>query len=222
MQLRAWTAALCVVVCSLVSAADHKLEITKAAPEGFAPDIAKLLSPQGYQINGAKGAVVEVWFANDIAVKDGFKPSLSQMYPFQSGQLIGAIRVAKGADFTDFRNQQVKPGVYTLRFGLQPSDGNHVGTSETSDFLLALPAAIDSKPESISSPAALAKSSAKASGATHPAIFSLVDPKKAANEAKLEKEGDDHWILNAVLNGKAKDQAVPVKLRLIVIGHSEG
>lgn len=223
MPLRAWAfVAVCLLANSFAAAADHKLEPVKGLPDALAPDVAKLISPQGHQIAGPKGAIVEVWFVDNVAVKDGFKPSLSQMYPFQAGQLVGAIRVAKGADFTDFRNQQIKPGVYTLRFGLQPSDGNHVGTSETADFLLALPAAADTKTDNISNFNALAKSSAKASGATHPAIFSLVDPKKAADTAKLEKQGDDHWVLNAVLNGKAKDQAVPVKVRLIVIGHSEG
>ncbi len=222
MLLRLWIATCCVLISTFAVAADHKLERVAAAPEGLSAEIAKVLDAQGYQVVGPKGAVVEVWFAKDIAVKDGFKSSLAQLYPFTTGQLIGAMRVTKGGDFTDFRNQQLKAGVYTLRYGLQPSDGNHVGTSETSDFLLALPSASDEKPDSVSSPQTLARLSAKAAGATHPTIFSLMDPKPVGDAAKLEKHGSDHWILNAVLGGKASDKAIPVKMRLIVIGHSEG
>ena len=46
--------------------------------------------------------------------------------------------------FTDFRGQEIKKGVYTLRYGQQPEDGNHIGTSELADFLLAIPAGVDS------------------------------------------------------------------------------
>ncbi len=221
MKLRCLTALLCLLT-TVTLAADHQLARVESAPDGLSPDIAKLLDQKGYQINGSKGPVAEIWWAKEIAVKDGFKPSLGQMYPFQAGQLLGALRVTKGADFTDFRNQQIKAGVYTLRFGLQPSDGNHVGTSETSDFVLALPAAIDTKTDAIKTFLDLTKLSAKASGATHPAIFSLVDSKKAGDAATLDKHGPEHWVLSVVLSGKNATGVVPVKLRLIVIGHAEG
>ena len=221
MKLRCLAVFLCLLT-TVTLAADHKLGRVESAPDGLSPDIAKLLDQKGYQINGSKGPVAEIWWVQEIALKDGFKPSLGQMYPFQAGQLLGALRVTKGADFTDFRNQQIKAGVYTLRFGLQPSDGNHVGTSETSDFVLALPAAVDTKTDAIKTFQDLTKLSAKASGATHPAIFSLVDAKKAGDAATLEKHGAEHWVLSVVLSGKNATGAVPVKLRLIVVGHAEG
>lgn len=221
MKLRCLASLLVAFTASLALAADPKLARVDAAPEGIGADVAKVLDPKGYQLTGDKGAIVELWLAKDIAVKDGFKPSLAQLYPFQAGQLIGALRVPKGANFTDFRNQQMKAGVYTLRFGLQPADGNHVGTSETSDFLLALPGATDTSTDPIK-PDALSKASAKASGATHPAIFSLVDSKTASAEPKLEKQGSENFVLSVTVNGKNKDGAIPVKLRLIVIGHAEG
>lgn len=221
MKLRSFFAvALCLVVTFAV-AADPKLGRLDAAPEGLGADVTKTLDPKGFQLTDAKGPIVELWLAKELTVKDGFKPSLAQLYPFQAGQLVGALRVPKGANFTDFRNQQIKAGVYTLRFGLQPADGNHVGTSETSDFLLALPATTDTSADPIK-PDVLSKASAKASGATHPAIFSLVDSKTASPEPKLEKQGSENWVLSLTLNGKNKDGAVSVKLRLIVIGHAEG
>ena len=35
-------------------------------------------------------------------------------------------------DWTDYRKQKVKPGVYTMRLGYQPTDGKH--TADVSDF----------------------------------------------------------------------------------------
>ena len=37
----------------------------------------------------------------------------------------------------------VPPGVYTLRLGYQPQDGDHMGTAPHSEFCLACPAAED-------------------------------------------------------------------------------
>ncbi len=221
MKLRCLALFVMCLASSFALAADPKLSRIEQAPEGLGAEVTKILDPKGYQLTGDKGAIVELWLAKEITVKDGFKPSLAQLYPFQAGQLLGALRVPKGANFTDFRNQQIKAGVYTLRFGLQPADGNHVGTSETSDFLLALPGTTDTSIDPIK-PEALSKASAKASGATHPAIFSLVDSKTASAEPKLEKQGSENFVLSVTVNGKNKDGAVPVKLRLIVIGHAEG
>ena len=96
---------------------------------------------------GPKGTICDVSFVKSLAVRPGFKPELNVKYPFTSGQLIGVLRVSKKASFTDFRGQELKAGVYTLRYGQQPEDGNHIGTSEVYDFLLALPAKIDQDPK---------------------------------------------------------------------------
>ena len=63
-------------------------------------------------------------------------------------------------------------GVYTLRYGLQPVDGNHVGTSETRDFLLLSPAGEDKDPAKLEVEN-LYKFSRDASETTHPAILPM-------------------------------------------------
>ena len=207
---------------SLVFADDHELKTVDEAPKGLSPAIEKLLDPAGFQIAGDDGAVVELWLLKSVAVKPKFKSSFSQMYPFMPGQLLGAIRVGDDVEYTDFRGQAMKTGTYTLRYGLQPMDGNHVGTSETSDFLLALPAKIDTKSDAIGSFDELAELSAKSAGSTHPAIFSLLDPKKVKKKPKLEQDDfSEHWILSLVGKGKEKDKDVDLKVRLVVVGQSE-
>jgi hypothetical protein len=202
---------------------DHKLKTTKTAPKGLSPAITKLLAKEGFQITGAKGAVVEVWLLNEVALKPGFKPGFTQMYPFSPGQLFGALVIPKGVEYTDFKGQAMKPGTYTLRYGLQPMDGNHVGTSETYDFVLALPAKGDVKTDPIKSIEDLIKISAKAAGSAHPAIFSLLDPEEAEAKAKLVQDDfTEHWVLSFGAKGKAKDKKVDFKIRMVVVGQFEG
>ncbi|NQV28567.1 MAG: hypothetical protein HQ518_29795, partial [Rhodopirellula sp.] len=96
------------------------------------------------------------------------------------------------------------------------------GTSDTADFILALPAKIDLKSATIKDFYKLAENSGKAAGSTHPAIFSLLDPTKAGKETKLEKDDSvDDWILNFTGKGIAEGKASDVKVRLVVIGESE-
>ena len=129
----------CLLAAVAVRADEHELETIEEAPKGLSPAITKLVNAEGFRITGEKGALADLWLLKDLAVEPDFKSSLSKLYAFQPGQLIGVLRIADGAEYSDFRGQAMKAGTYTLRYGLQPMDGNHVGTSETSDFLLALP-----------------------------------------------------------------------------------
>jgi len=219
------TVALLVTAFSLpgaVVADDHKLKAVKEVPQGLSPEIEKLIDASGHQIHGEDGAVVELWLLKSLPIKSNFKSSDSQLYPFTPGQLLGAMRVPKGAEYTDFRDQEIAAGTYTLRYGLQPEDGNHLGTSDTADFILALPAKHDTKPATIEDFYELSERSGKAAGSTHPAIFSLLDPKEAGKETKLdEDESAEDWVLTFTAKGDAKGKATEVRIRLVVIGESE-
>lgn len=213
-------AVLAGVACLTGAKPAHKLETVKSAPAGLSKAVAGLLNAEGHRVSGVKGTVCDVWLVKSLAVQPNFKPSLSTKYPLAAGQLIGALHVAKGQTYTDFRGQELKPGTYTLRYGKQPEDGNHIGTSELADFLLALPAKLDTDPKTINLVDMLHKRSAKSSGGTHPAIFSLL-PGKADEKAGLtHNEDKEFWILTAVVDGKAKDKAVKVPMRIVVIGKS--
>ncbi len=206
-----------------VATADHKLEKASKAPEGVSKEIAALLDPAGYRVVGADGPLCEIWLVKELAVQPGFKPTLNVKYPFTSGQLIGAIRVAEKAEFTDFRGQEMAAGVYTLRYAVQPEDGDHVGTSDVYDFLLAISAKVDEDPAIIKDLDQLNDKSAAAVNTTHPAVFSLLAPsKEPPKQASLTHDEDkDFWILHLVGNGTEKKKKVRVPLRLVAIGQSE-
>ena len=211
-------------VCAALLAAaapTHKLQSVEKAPEGLAKPIAALLDSSGQQVVGPDGALSTFWLVKDVAVKPDFKPSLSVKYPFTPGQLVGAMQVAAGALVTDFRGQEIPAGVYTLRYGQQPQDGNHIGTSELSDFLLAIPAGVDKNPQPVTSSDDLSAESAKSAGATHPAIFSLLPAEKGVQPSLTHDEDTGFWILNLKATGKADGKGVEVPIRLVVIGKSD-
>ena len=56
----------------------------------------------------------------------------------ENGTLVGAVRVT--GPFKEIRGKVVAPGVYTLRYGQQPQNGDHLGISTFRDFLLLSPA----------------------------------------------------------------------------------
>ena len=214
----------CVTACFAATAwADdgYKLSAVDKLPEGLDEKIAAMLDPHGTTIAGNDGAVCTIWLAKSLPVKPKFKPSLTVKYPFSVGELTGALQV-ESDEFTDFRGQPVKPGVYTLRYGQQPQDGNHIGTSELSDFLLALPAADDTDPAPIKMKT-LFRKSAKATGSNHPAIFSLLAAEEKTKSPSLEHdENKEFWILHVTATGKNGNEESPESLRLVVIGKSEG
>ena len=166
--------ALLVVLFSFpLLAADHRVEkLDEAAPkEGLAPEIAALLSSTGFKvIRGESRVVCEVWLCKTWPIKET-KVGNDVLYPFQPGQVMGVARYPRKA--SDFREQDVPAGLYTLRYGQQPVDGAHVGTSPTRDFLLLTPAGKDQSPDIIADFKILSKASAQTTGASHPAILSL-------------------------------------------------
>jgi hypothetical protein len=196
-------------------AEDYSVAPIEAVPQDVKPEIAKALAAPGFQVTGADGALCSLWFAKAPAMQEGFSPTLSIKYPFAPGALIGVLKVEEGAEFTDFREQILLPGLYTLRYARQPQDGNHIGTSDLSDFLLVVAAKGDESPETIQNLDAIVGLSIEAGGATHPAILALRPAEDGkAGQAKLAHDsGDDLWMLETAI-GSDK----PEPLELVVVG----
>lgn len=198
--------------------AEAKLEESVGLPDGLSKEVSAVLDAKGQRVIDKDGAVCSVWLVKEVPTKANFKPTLSVKYPFTPGELLGALRVQAKSKFTDFRGQEIKGGVYTLRYGQQPEDGNHIGTSDLADFLLAIPAAMDTDPKPIGGFDALSERSAKSAGSTHPAIFSLLPSEKPVEKPTLTHNSDkEHTMLSTTISAKG---GAKVALRMIVIGKS--
>ncbi|HEX7378968.1 MAG TPA: hypothetical protein VF278_17740 [Pirellulales bacterium] len=206
---------------SLAAADDeYRAEPNDAAPpsDELSADVVKQLGDGGFKVVTAQGRTVcEIWPAKTWTVAADFKPSGGVIYPFQFGELIGVVRYARKAG--DFRGQSIRKGTYTMRYGLQPQDGNHIGTSDTRDFLVLIPAADDSESQPLEKDP-LFKESKKASKTTHPAILSLLPAGSAGDELPrmVHHEQRELWAVDFAgqsAGGKSK----PVVVELVVVGH---
>ena len=181
-------------------------------PSQFAPSIAAVLQQSGTKaIVG--GATLDIWWVHAIALTaDG--PGWSNV---ESGTLVGALRVS-GA-YKEIRGKLVAPGVYTLRYGLQPQNGDHLGISTFREFLVVSPATVDTDPKALGFDGVVALSK-QVIGTSHPAGMSI-DPPEDAPGALLStyknESGHDGIVFEVPrsLNGKA---AGTVKFGLIVSG----
>jgi hypothetical protein len=212
-SLAAFVAALLSV--SVALAADgYRVEKLQDGPpaDDLAPEVVAQLSPTGYKVLDADGKdVLHVWLAKQLATQPDFQPTLEILYPLTSGSLVGALAFPrKGADF---RGQDIERGTYTLRYANQPQDGNHVGTFETRDFLLMLPAAGDRDPKTLEGDEFFA-TSAESAQSTHPAIIPLLKPGEGAAPSMHHVEEMEWWVLR--LEGAAKSGKQP--LELVVVG----
>jgi len=209
------------ILAASASAQQYSVEsLAQPAPaDGLSPEISGALSETGLVVKRDGSRVVcEIWLAKSLAVKEGFTPSSSLLYPLEPGQLIGVIRYPRKAE--DFRGQEIPRGVYTIRFALQPEDGNHVGTSDTRDFLLLAPAADDQQlaPPDVES---LNERSATVAGGTHPTMMCLLKPSEGDTPAMVHDEARELWSVRCSTKTAAGDDAPPVVLQIVVVGKAE-
>lgn len=140
-----------------------------AAPDAIATPVKALLSADGVKVT-AGAATLEFWWVSTLPVTGSGSASWSQV---AEGVIVGAVRV--NGTFKEIRGKTVKPGVYTLRYGLQPQNGDHLGASPFREYLLLSPAAADSDPKPLGFEGTVALSK-QTVGASHPATLSLDPP----------------------------------------------
>jgi hypothetical protein len=193
-----WLAVLAAVLIwgpATLAADGYKVEKLEDGPpaDDLSAEVVAKLAPTGHKVLDEGGKTVcEIWLAQQLAVKADFEPTLTINYPLESGSLVGALNFPRKG--SDFRGQDIGKGAYTLRYGNQPVDGNHVGTFETRDFLLMLPAASDRDPKMLEG-TDFFTTSAEAAESTHPAIIPMLKPQAGEAPAVRHVEEMEWWVL---------------------------
>jgi hypothetical protein len=204
--------------------ASMKVEVLKEAPpSALGAAIRDVLNAQGYRIRDDGGQpFMDIWLRKPIpssAKPSGPKGTIQ--FPFLSeGELLGACQFA--AEGHDYRDQEISKGFYTLRYGLQPVNGDHLGVSPFRDYALLLPAAKDN---SLDRPPRkqLEERSAEAAGTTHPAVLMLLSsPAEELKQAPLMVHDSEKntWSATLPLDLGVKGQSEPLaySVRLVVVG----
>ena len=212
------------VVLSLAVTAvaqEYKAEKFEGAPpaDALSPEVAATIGSLGCKVTRDGSRVLcEIWPCK-VWNLASTKTSDTVLYPFTPGQLIGVIRFPRKS--SDFRQQEIPAGVYTLRYGQQPEDGAHVGTSPTRDFLVLLPPDQDKSPAAIEDFKALSKAGTAVTGTNHPAILHMVKAPNAGEflEIRHDKE-KDWWILR--FGGMVRFKGTPgsERVEVVILGHA--
>jgi hypothetical protein len=191
------------------------------APQELAAPIRDTLTGEALRISGPQGLLCEIWLRKAVPAAAAADQGLGIAYgQLEDGTLFGAIRFAAASK--DYRQQTVQPGVYTMRYALQPVDGNHLGVSPDRDFLLVAPAALDTSPASITGKD-FYNLSRKASGTSHPSVWSLVttEGSPATLPGMGHVEDGDLWVLYFKANLQPEGgAATPLSMGLVLVGHA--
>jgi hypothetical protein len=216
LQLTILAITLGLVCHGLARAADGKLEATGAYADPAASDaLKKSLEPKGWRVSLADGAYCDIWLR--AVIPNGKTDAAGAVYTWiGDSTLVGVITFARAT--TDFRGQSIKPGSYTIRYAVHPTDGNHMGISPIRDFLVMLPVATDPNPDVQFKFEELTKMSTKVTGTSHPGILSLIQLASAPAAPKLETDDYNRMAFSAGIKSQS-GAAMPISF--VVKGHAE-
>jgi hypothetical protein len=188
--------------------------LAEAPPPDLAPAVRALLAPDGARVTSA-GTNLDFWFVKTLPLQAGPERAerVEGWQQAEEGTIVGAVRVS--AAYRDIRGRAIKPGVYTLRYGIQPANGDHLGVSPYREFLLLSPASADAdvKPTGHEGTVDLSKQTI---GGSHPAVWSL-DPPTLSDGAPLSTRTNDAGH-EAVVFEVPTSSGTPLRFGLILVG----
>jgi hypothetical protein len=153
------------------SAADLALKLAdKAPPKDLDPSITAKLQPKAIQLLDSGKAVYEFWLVAELLLKATPDSPAKALDQIREAALLGVVAVAEPQ--RDYRDDELASGVYTMRFALQPQDGNHLGTAEFNYFAVLVPAKLDRSPDGITDYKKLVRISGRETASGHPLIIS--------------------------------------------------
>ena len=212
-----------VLFAATAPAQDYKVErLAEAPPANLADPIKATLGESGFRVLDGDGKpFVDLWVRKAApATAKPSGPSGALQFPvLAEGELLGAVRYA--AEGHDYRDQFLPVGVYTLRYGIQPENGDHLGVSPFRDFALVIAAAKDTTADDLA-PAKLEARSSEAAGSTHPGVLLMLAPPAEASEmpVMIHDEVNATWgvVLPLTVQPAGEPGPIPLPFQLVVSG----
>jgi hypothetical protein len=202
----------------------YKVAVLKGSPPStVALEQREATNSEGFRISDSQGHVLaDIWLRKSVpGAEKPAGPKDTIQFPFLAdGEFLGAMRFE--AEGHDYRDQPIAKGTYTIRYGLQPVNGDHLGVSTFRDYSLILPAAKDLSLARLARKQ-LEQQSASAAGTSHPAVFLLLEapadaPRSGAS--MIHDDAQNTWSVVLPLSIQVKGSGDPVVLpiRLVVVG----
>lgn len=204
--------AILVVVPYFLVAGDFQASVGGSeVPQELPSEMVEMIEKQAIFAKAPDGKVVAEFWPRNVAFNGdpvaGFGIRFETM---PEGSLLGVVRFPENG--SDFREQSIKPGVYTMRYGLHPEDGNHMGVAASRDFALLVKADADTEPNQNLPFGLLTQLSVSSSGNPHPTILRLELP-DGDDSGHIWQDEAGHWVLDLAIPGDA--------IGVVIYGHSE-
>jgi hypothetical protein len=215
----------CIQSGSVLAQDSYKVVVLKqAAPQAVAAAVRGLISEQGFRIQDDKGqTLADIWLRKTIPGSEKpTGPKGAVLFPFiADGELIGILEFP--SEGHDYRDQPIAKGVYTMRYGLQPVNGDHLGVSIYRDYSLLLPAPKDQTP-ALPTRKQLEARSAESAGTSHPAVLLLQAPPSDASKinfpSMIRDPEKNTWSVAVPASILVKGQTEPIiqPVLLVLVG----
>lgn len=161
-------------------------------PEEISEEIREVLDPAGQLVTLASGTTLEFWFRSEAPGGADSPPGVT--FPgLEVGTLVGAVRI--NGPWSDYKGNAIEPGVFTLRYGVRPEDGNHMGVSVHLDFVLLVPTVEDPTLDAGWGQDDLNLMSFAATGIGHPGVMSLAPHWEGADGPVIFEDDAEGWAL---------------------------
>lgn len=209
------TAVAFLMPCS-AAAGECQVESVQGTPEEIADEIVAQLSPESLRLMVDGNELCQIWIAKAWTAAESKPESTTDVpivYSLTPGSLVGAIRISRLC--LNLRDEEIPPGIYTLRYVVQPEFQEHEGSHDVRDFLLLLAADNDQSKATIEDGDDLNARSADAVQAEHPSFLPLMEPIETDREPSVRPDPQDPegWVL--LLHG-TDDSGKKVPMEIII------
>jgi len=192
--------------------------VTSEVPKELAEPVRALLSDKAIEIAEGGKPYCEIWLNKSLPAKaTAAELAAGVKYTrLEESTIVGVLKLA--APWNSFRKQNIKPGLYTLRLGIQPMDGDHMGTAPYNEFLLLSPAAVDKKAALMPHKELTELSGKTIPGSSHPVVLLLFPNAKPDDAPALVNKGGGNWVLNCKAEVTAEGKKGTLGLGLTLFG----
>jgi hypothetical protein len=199
--------------------ADEATQLAVAAadpPAEVAEPIRTALDGKVLRLSIGDALFFEFWFRKELPLANQSAGGTLELGTIQEGTVLGVVKV--DTQRYDFRNEEIPRGVYIVRLGIQPEDGNHLGVAPTRTFALLIPADRDTKLGPLAHDD-LMKAAAGINAAKHPSNLNLQPVESINGEfPRLDERNDgQHKVLLLQLPASVGDSSDKTTLTFALV-----
>lgn len=208
-----------ILTAAHLGAADFALTTAeKPAPKEISDSIRAVLQPKANQLVQGDKPALEIWFRQEVPLKTKPATADDALGTLSETTLIGAIAVNE-VSLRDYKDHEVPKGIYTARFGLQPKDGDHLGTAEFDFFLVLIAAENDKDLNGLDKYKPMVKASGKSTTSGHPLIVSLRPASAEGPLPRLTEPVAEHKAIRVKVPATAGAEKTNLVFDLVFQGH---